>query len=136
MIFDRTSASSSSAAIYSLVYPLMGAISAMVVGFVSDRYTQRRRGPIMLVSMGIACLALLLMWIDAASQNDEGQVSPVYLTALMGLVGFGIYGPYSILSALSMDLCRRHDQNDVAHGRAGGFTAVFQGLQDGAGCVL
>jgi len=107
--------SASSAAQYSLVYPLLGGVSVLFVGHVSDRWTAGRRGLVMTVVLAPLVPTLLLM----STLETTGALVPLLLVSASA---FMLIGPYSFLSgAMALDL----------GGKKGSSTAA--GLIDGAG---
>ena len=84
------------AAAASAMFPLLGSAGSITAGWVSDRLGARR-GPV----LAILCAALTLS-IYAFSRLPAGET--LWLAAALGLVGFTLYGPYSLMSgAMVMD---------------------------------
>ena len=84
------------AAAASAMFPLLGSAGSITAGWVSDRLGARR-GPV----LAVLCAALTLS-IYAFSRLPAGET--LWLAAALGLVGFTLYGPYSLMSgAMVMD---------------------------------
>ena len=80
----------------SAVFPLLGSAGSITAGWVSDRLGARR-GPV----LAVLCAALTLS-IYAFSRLPADET--LWLAAALGLVGFTLYGPYSLMSgAMVMD---------------------------------
>lgn len=87
-----------SRALESAVFPLVGCAGSILAGWYSDRYSGSRRAPI--IAAMCAGLAGTLVLFGFAGQSHTA------ITALLlGLAGFMLYGPYSMLSgAIAIDL--------------------------------
>ena len=108
--------SSSDAASRSALFPLLGGVSVLVAGVLSDRLGLNGRNVVLVGGMG-ACTVCLLML--ARTPGHASQLVPVVLVAL---VGFLLLGPYSYLAgAMSLDF----------GGKRGSATAA--GIIDGVG---
>ena len=84
------------AAATSAVFPLLGSAGSISAGWVSDRL-KARRGPV----LAITC-ALLTLSLHLFARLPPGE--SLWLAAALGLVGFTLYGPYSLMSgAMVMD---------------------------------
>ena len=84
------------AAAASALFPLLGSAGSVTAGWVSDRLGARR-GPVLAVMCGVLTLS-----IHVFSRLPAGDV--LWLAAALGLVGFTLYGPYSLMSgAMVMD---------------------------------
>ena len=80
----------------SAVFPLLGSAGSITAGWVSDRLGARR-GPV----LAVLCAALTLS-IYAFSRLPADET--LWIAAALGLVGFTLYGPYSLMSgAMVMD---------------------------------
>ena len=103
--------SEAEAAQRSALFPLIGGVSVLLCGYLSDRLGKGARSAIIVVGLILTSMVLVVLG------NGTGQ--PVALT---GLVAFLILGPYSYLAgAMSLDL----------GGKSGG--ATVSGLIDGSG---
>ncbi len=103
------------AATASLSFPLVGAISALLAGVLSDRFAGRH-GRIMVPSLcGLTVALVLLGTVDLAGR-------PLAAVLLLSLVSFFLLGPYSYLSGV-MAL-------DIGGKQASG---TVSGLSDAAG---
>jgi len=109
-------ASQQDAAFGSTVFPLVGGISVLVVGALSDLIGAKRRGIVI-----APCLLLASGAIVVLSQLAPGQGLLLPLS-MLALVSFLLIGPYSLLAGV-MAL-------DIGGKRAG---ATASGLIDGAG---
>jgi OPA family glycerol-3-phosphate transporter-like MFS transporter len=108
--------SESAAAGTSAVFPALGAVSVVVAGVMGDRLGIYGRSIVLFIGMAITTVALCLM-----SSVVTGATSALP-SILIGLVGFGLLGPYSYLAgAMALDF----------GGKRGGATS--SGLIDGVG---
>lgn len=88
--------------IYATVFDLTGALGIVATGWMSDRLFASRRS-------GIALLMLLAMTGCTALLMTFGGASVLVFSMLLGLVGFTLFGPDSILSgAAAIDIGGRH----------------------------
>ena len=78
------------AAATSAVFPLLGSVGSIAAGWASDRL-QARRGPVLVISCALLTLSLHLFARLPAGES-------LGLAAALGLVGFTLYGPYSLMS--------------------------------------
>jgi sugar phosphate permease len=100
----------------SAVFPALGAVSVIVAGIAGDRLGVRGRSIILFFGMLMTTLGLGLM--TALTADAKGMLPLI----LIGLVGFGLLGPYSYLAgAMALDF----------GGKQGGATS--SGLIDGVG---
>ena len=84
------------AAATSALFPLVGSAGSITAGWVSDRLGARR-GPVLAVMCGVLTLSVVVF---SRLPITEGP----WLAAALGLVGFTLYGPYSLMSgAMVMD---------------------------------
>jgi OPA family glycerol-3-phosphate transporter-like MFS transporter len=92
---DVTGLAPGAAAGASAVFPLLGAVSVLLTGHLSDR--AGARGRVLALGIALTSAALgLLAWIPSAA--------PGVAIALVGLAGFCLIGPYSLLAgAISLD---------------------------------
>jgi sugar phosphate permease len=111
--------SASSAASMSAVFPAVGAVSVLVVGWLSDRLGVTGRSVIMF--WGLALTALALVALTSVPRTVSTALIPV---ALVGTVAFCLLGPYSYLAgAFALDF----------GGKQGG--AASSGIIDGVGYI-
>lgn len=104
------------AATMSSVFPALGAVSVLAAGFTGDRLGASGRAIVLFLGMLVTATGLCLL--TALHSGTQG-VLPV---VLIGLVGFGLLGPYSYLAgAMALDF----------GGKQGGATS--SGLIDGVG---
>jgi sugar phosphate permease len=113
---DALALSKPDAANYSALFPLLGGVSVLLSGWISDALGQGGRAAVIFVGcFGTAAVLLVL------SLADFGAATLVPV-ALVSLVGFLMIGPYSYLAgAISLDL----------GGKRGSATAC--GIIDGVG---
>ena len=108
--------SSSEAAGRSALFPLLGGVSVLLAGVLSDRLGLNGRNLVLVGGMG-ACSVCLI-----ALANTPGHASQSLPVVLVALVGFLLLGPYSYLAgAMSLDF----------GGKRGSATAA--GIIDGVG---
>ena len=85
-------------ALESAVFPLVGCAGSILAGWYSDRFSGSRRAPI--IATMCAGLAGTLVLFGFAGQSHTALT-----LLLLGLAGFMLYGPYSMLSgAIAIDL--------------------------------
>ena len=90
--------SSARSNLYATVFDVMGMPGAYVTGWLSDRVFTGRRGEISVIMM-------VAMTLSAVLLVAFGGTSVFLFTGLLGLVGFTLYGPDSLLTgAGAMDL--------------------------------
>ena len=83
----------------SAVFPAMGAVSALLAGWLSDRLGPTGRSLLMFLGLSGATLALL--GLASVASSPSGSLLAV---ALIALVAFGLLGPYSYLGgAFALD---------------------------------
>jgi OPA family glycerol-3-phosphate transporter-like MFS transporter len=92
---DAVGLAPSQAATASAVFPLLGGVSVLLTGWLSDRLGGR--GPLLAVGVALASAALGLLALV--------ETSAAWLSiALVGVTGFFLIGPYSLLAgAISLD---------------------------------
>jgi sugar phosphate permease len=91
--------SSARAASMSAVFPALGAVSVIIMGWLSDRLGITGRSKIMFWSL--AATALVLMLLTSIPRTVSTSVLPV---AFVGVVAFCLLGPYSYLAgAFALD---------------------------------
>ena len=84
------------AAAASALFPLLGSVGSITAGWVSDRLGARR-GPVLAV---LCCALTGAVFVFSRLPADE----TLLLAAALGVVGFSLYGPYSLMSgAMVMD---------------------------------
>ncbi len=108
--------SSSDAAARSALFPLLGGVSVLLAGVLSDKLGLNGRNVVLVGGMAASTVCLVLL---ARTPSHASQLTPVVLVAL---VGFLLLGPYSYLAgAMSLDF----------GGKRGSATAA--GIIDGIG---
>jgi OPA family glycerol-3-phosphate transporter-like MFS transporter len=106
----------SDAASMSAVFPALGAVSVVIAGLAGDRLGVSGRSIVLFIGMVLTAAGLAFMAV-----LTFGTQGPLPLI-LIGVVGFGLLGPYSYLAgAMALDF----------GGKQGG--AVSSGLIDGIG---
>ncbi|MBX3278469.1 MAG: MFS transporter [Acidobacteria bacterium] len=111
------------ASMASAVFPLFGCAGTILAGWISDRM-DARRGPVM------AVMCTLLAGSIFAFSRIPGQ-DPVLLTMALGLIGFSLYGPYSMLAgAIALDFGSRHSSASAAGiiDAVGAFGTIITGV--------
>lgn len=126
-MFEVQNAEISKAAFKAIALPLAGSIGAVSAGWVSDRYFQSRRAPV--ISIGLVFLGIF-SWLFPRIPAENWILS---LIALLG-VGFFTYGPHVLMVAtMPMDLGTRKASSSVT-GFIDGFGyigAAFTGVGSG-----
>lgn len=108
--------SSSDAASRSALFPLLGGVSVLLAGVLSDKLGLNGRNVVIVGGMGACTVCLVLL------ANAPQHANPWICVALVALVGFLLLGPYSYLAgAMSLDF----------GGKRGSATAA--GIIDGVG---
>jgi OPA family glycerol-3-phosphate transporter-like MFS transporter len=106
------------AAEMSALFPLIGVVSVLLCGWISDRLGASGRAVVMFAGLIVATVALFLL------TSVAGGGAGTWAVTLVGLVGLGLLGPYSYLAgAMAMDF----------GGRQGG--ALSSGFIDGIGYI-
>ncbi len=111
------------AGVSSAFFPLFGALGTLSAGWISDRMGARR-GPVIAV-MGV--LLTLSIFIFSRIPGDQ----TLGLVLALGLVGFNLYGPYSILTGtMAMDFGWKFSSASAAGiiDGVGAVGAVFTGV--------
>jgi sugar phosphate permease len=98
--FSEMGASASTAAFKSSVFPLLGCVGTLFAGWFSDRYLAGRRGPVMAGLMVFLVVALLALGHLDAVAAAFGVARPVMAITLVGVVGFFLLGPYSLVGGV------------------------------------
>lgn len=108
---------------FSTTFDVAGIAGVLFAGWASDKLFKSRRALISLlfmVGMAGACVAMYLM----------GSASPVVFAALLGLVGFTLYGPDALMTgAGAMDIGSRRGATFVA-GVINGMGSVGSVVQE------
>ena len=76
---------------YSILFDLFGFFGVLAAGFASDKLTQGRRAPVIVVMMFGLVMSTLFLW-------GVGVVSVFMFVVAIALVGFTLYGPDSLIS--------------------------------------
>jgi MFS transporter, OPA family, glycerol-3-phosphate transporter len=123
--FSDHGASAQAAAFKSTVFPLLGVVGTLISGVVSDRFSGGRRGPI--ISLFLACLVLTLWALSQVGviAATVGLEESTLAMICIGLAGFFILGPYSMVGGGVVAL-------DFGGQR---LAATAAGLLDGVGYI-
>lgn len=111
-------------AFMAVALPLIGAIGAVLAGWLSDKLFHKRRAPlcaIMLFGLAMVCIGFVMI--------PQGYVKVA--TAMLGLAGFLVYGPDMLMSGAATA-----DVHPKAAAAATGFTMAmgnFGAMISGAG---
>ena len=104
------------AGIFSAFFPLLGALGTISAGWISDRMGARR-GPVIAI-MGVLLTVSIYIFSSISSEDTIG------LVLALGLVGFNLYGPYSLLTgAMAVDFGWKFSSASAA-GIIDGFGAI------------
>jgi len=108
--------------VYATAFDLFGIPGIYLTGWLSDRFFGSRRA-------GIATLMMVAMTVATALLMTVGSASVGVFAALLGLVGFTLYGPDAILSgAGAIDLAKNR--------RAATFTTAIISGFGSAGAIV
>jgi len=77
----------------SVVFDILGFAGVVFAGFVSDRFFKGRRSLLSFLMLFLMALSFLMMY-------TLGSTSLLYFTISMGLAGFMLYGPDSLISGV------------------------------------
>jgi MFS transporter, OPA family, sugar phosphate sensor protein UhpC len=90
-------------------FEIGGILGSLAAGWTSDRFFQGRRGPInTLFSLGVV-FVLCALWLTSST-------SPIFMSFLMFLIGFLIFGPQMLIGIAAAELSHKN-----AAGTATGF---------------
>jgi phosphoglycerate transporter family protein len=96
-----------------VAFEVFGLTGAIIGGRLTDRYLKGRASRMCLIYMLLACVAILVFWkVPVESQ--------LVTTALLGLIGFFVYGPQCLLAVTAANLATKR-----AAGTAVGLTSIF-----------
>jgi sugar phosphate permease len=123
--FSDAGASAQVAAFKSTIFPLLGVAGTLLSGIVSDRLSRGRRGPVITVSLACLTLTLLALGNTAGVAAFLGVEAASVAVTCVGLAGFFILGPYSMVGGgvVALDFGGRE------------LAATAAGLLDGVGYV-
>ncbi len=94
--------------IYATVFDMMGIPGVFLTGWLSDRFFKSRRA-------GVSLFMMLSMTLATALLTRLGSANVLVFGALLGLVGFTLYGPDALLtSAGAIDIGSRRSATLVA----------------------
>ena len=98
------------AAIASAIYPLFGSVGVLVAGWLSDR-SGARRGPVLCV---MTFLVAPCVYAYGSFETVAGG-DVVWMILLLGVIGFLLHGPYSLLAgAMAVDFGSRYSSASAA----------------------
>jgi sugar phosphate permease len=100
---------------------LSGALSVLAIGFISDRIGHR--GPLLVFFLLVSVVCMIGLALLAS--DPDRPLAPVLILVAGSSV---LSGPYSLLTACTMDCCGTLDDP--------GLLPLFQGLQDGSGYLF
>ena len=121
LLVDVCSVSPSTAAMLGTVPSLSGALSVLAIGFISDRIGHR--GPLLVFFLLVSVVCMIGLALLAS--DPDRPLAPVLILVAGSSV---LSGPYSLLTACTMDCCGTLDDP--------GLLPLFQGLQDGSGYLF
>ena len=106
------------ASMCSVALPLSGALSALALGAASDRFGgggARRKAlmaPALLLAagvLGVLCALLVAKgWVSGEGDRQTALLSLPAVMVILVVAGAGVQGPYSMLTALSIDMLALH----------------------------
>ncbi len=105
----------------SLVFDMAGVLGTIFAGFVSDRFFQSRRAPVIVIMISLLAVATYFFTTFSAMGRMENL-------AAIALIGFLLYGPDSITSGVAAV--------DFGHRRAAGLAAGFVNGMGSIGATL
>lgn len=95
------------------LYEWAGIPGTLICGYISDKYFQARRSPVLIVFMTITLICVVVYWL-----NPPGN--PTIDIVMLIAIGFFIYGPVMLIGLFALDLVPKK-----AAGTAAGFTGLF-----------
>lgn len=99
--FTDLGSKGAAAILLATAFPILGCAGTLVAGFVSDRWLEGRRAPVMAVFLGGAVLALLglvrLETLASLAHVDRTALASV----LVGATGFSLLGSYSLVGGVA-----------------------------------
>ncbi|HRI51047.1 MAG TPA: MFS transporter [Pseudomonadota bacterium] len=140
--FAHLGGSAYSAVFKSALFPLLGCVGTILAGWLSDTYFRNNRGPILagfLAAAGCVLIGLghpepVIAWAHQRLGVDGGLV----IAAMVGLIGFFVLAPYSMVGGgvFALDYGGRQAAGTAANLLDGvGYTAsIFAGI--GVGKLL
>ncbi len=94
-------------------FELFGAVGSIVAGYITDRYLNGRRAPVCVIFM-LSTIGLIYLYWKAPAGNNW------YITLLLVMLGFFIYGPQFLVGVMTADQATKH-----AAATAIGLTGFF-----------
>jgi sugar phosphate permease len=98
--FSEMGASASVAAFKSAIFPLLGCAGTLFAGWFSDKYLSGRRGPVMAGLMVFLVISLLALGHLETVASAVGLERSTAAMVLVGVVGFFLLGPYSLVGGV------------------------------------
>lgn len=95
------------------LYEFAAIPGTILCGWISDKYFDARRGPVLIIFMLITLIGVVLYWLNPAG-------NPGIDFTLLFIIGFFIYGPVMLIGLFALDLVPKK-----AAGTAAGFTGLF-----------
>ena len=95
------------------LYEWAGIPGTLFCGYISDKYFNAYRSPVLVIFMSITMICILVYWL-----NPPGN--PLLDIAMLITIGFFIYGPVMLIGLFALDLVPKK-----AAGTAAGFTGLF-----------
>lgn len=83
----------SNAGYLSVIFDLAGFVGVLFAGYISDKVFKGRRSLISAIMLSFMTLAFILMYV-------KGESSLMFFTISMGIAGFMLYGPDSLISGV------------------------------------
>ncbi|MBI1932766.1 MAG: MFS transporter [Ignavibacteriales bacterium] len=83
----------SNAGYLSVVFDLAGFVGVLFAGYISDKVFKGRRSLISAIMLSFMALAFILMYV-------KGESNLMFFTISMGIAGFMLYGPDSLISGV------------------------------------
>jgi MFS transporter, OPA family, glycerol-3-phosphate transporter len=128
-LVEAAGMSDQGAATASALFPLVGGLSTITAGFLTDSVARGRRGTVMLPFLGLLVAALFGL---SKLAPGSGALVPLALTSL---ISFALLGPYSFLTGvLSLDFGGKRGSSTAAGlaDTAGYLGAIISGYGVGA----
>ena len=95
--FADLGASNAAAVLKSTAFPLLGLSGTLLAGWISDRFSGGRRGPVMATMLIGLVLSLVGLAHLGGLAAQVGMAPQTLALPLTGLVGFCLLGPYSMV---------------------------------------
>ena len=96
-----------------VAFEAFGLTGAIIGGRLTDRFLKGRAARMCLIYMVLACVAIVIFWTVPVE-------SQLLTTAMLGAIGFLVYGPQCLLAVTAANLATKR-----AAGTAVGLTSIF-----------